>query len=80
MTSFRALGTCLVSTLRGKSTRFEMPKLNTLAGLPPELLLYNYSRFFSPVDVTRLSLLNYRLFAMFHLNNSVLSGPKLSKR
>lgn len=77
MPSLPGLFSSLVSRLSGNNTRlFEIPKQNTLAGLPVELLL-SIADFLPLVDVMCISLCNNRLFDTFHRrNHSMLPSGK----
>ncbi|KAJ5503577.1 hypothetical protein N7463_006451 [Penicillium fimorum] len=56
----------------------EIPKQNTLADLPIELLL-SIADFLLLVDVICLSLCNRRLFATFHLRNHFILPSGIEK-
>lgn len=82
MLSLFALFSSLVTRLwgnRNDTPLFEIPKQNTLAGLPVELLL-SITDFLPLVDVICISLCNRRLLATFHRRNHSMLPSGIDKR
>lgn len=79
MPSLPRLVSSLVSRLWGNDTRlFEIPRQNTLAGLPVELLL-SIADFLPPVDAICISLCSNRLFDTFHRRNHPMLPSGIDK-
>lgn len=79
MPSLPGLFSALVSGLWGNDTQlFEIPKHNTLAGLPVELLL-SIADFLPLVDAICISLCNNRLFDTFHRRNHPMLPSGIDK-
>lgn len=79
MPSLPGLFSSLVSGLWGNDAQlFEIPKQNTLAGLPVELLL-SIADFLPQVDAICISLCNNRLFDTFHRRNHSILPSGIDK-